>query len=336
MTRRKGRQPRPRRPEHERVWSVDDALRLYTKLVEWLPTRDGVKACYLAYHLSYRGSWPPELAEESARWELAEQTARESATTIGSTSLIWCDPPMTDLIAAAADTYPPEPFLEHNLPSPHGIVIFAKPLPAVWQDQYAETERRELSAITWATGLSTDDRQTLSIAGWEPRTGIDRYRDPDLTIYYSGLRLASYVLGLYGATPEDQGGPAGTNRILQTFAALSRTPLVRDESAPGSKAARQAAARAGLQDRPIRRVYLRRPQDGPAELEAARAERAGRPPRAHWVRGHWKDQWYPSIEEHRTIWVSGYPRGDFSAGTVGGTKVLVATDRQGDTPSQSA
>jgi hypothetical protein len=45
------------------------------------------------------------------------------------------------------------------------------------------------------------------------------------------------------------------------------------------------------------------------------------------VRGHWKNQWHPSIGEHRTIWIAGYPRGDFSVGTVTGAKVLVASDR---------
>ncbi len=46
------------------------------------------------------------------------------------------------------------------------------------------------------------------------------------------------------------------------------------------------------------------------------------------MRGHWKQQWYPSVEEHRPLWVSGYPRGDFTGGVVPGAKVLVASDRK--------
>jgi hypothetical protein len=43
------------------------------------------------------------------------------------------------------------------------------------------------------------------------------------------------------------------------------------------------------------------------------------------VRGHWKNHWHPSIREHRYIWITGYPRGDFTAGTVTGDKVLIAS-----------
>lgn len=160
---------------------------------------------------------------------------------------------------------------------------------------------------------------------------MDRYRHPDLTIHYRGLRLVSFVMGLYGAPPADQGGPAGPNRLLQTFAALCRTPLVHDRTAVGSKAARQTARRLDRADPLIRRVQLRRPEHGQEELDAARAARTGTPPRGHWVRGHWKQQWHASIGEHRTIWISGYPRGDFAAGTVPGRKVLVASDRRDGT-----
>lgn len=172
----------------------------------------------------------------------------------------------------------------------------------------------------------------LSIAGWDRRVGVERYPRPNLLINYTGLRMASYVMGIYGAPPMDQeGAPAGTNRILQTFAALCRTPLVRDETTAGSKNARQAARRAGRPEPTIRRVQLRRPEDAEEELAAARAARAGTPPRGHWVRGHWKQQWYASLGEHRTIWISGYPRGDFAAGSVPGQKILIASER----PAQS-
>lgn len=333
---RKRRSTGQPRPGSERTWSVDDALRQYTTLLDWLRTGDGTRSAYLAYHQVYLGDWPPQWGTESARWRLAEASARDSAEAFAENPPIWCDPPMVDLVAAAADTYPPEPFLEHHLPAPNGIVFFARPLPAVWPDQNDEIARRRISAISWTSGMSTSDEPALSIAGWERHTGLDRYRNPDLAIHYRGLRLASFVMGLYGAPPADQGGPAGPNRILQTFAALCRTPLVRDETTPGSKAARQAAQRAGRPDPTIRRVQLRRPEDAEVELEAARAARAGTPPRGHWVRGHWKQQWYASLGEHRSIWISGYPRGDFATGVVPGQKILVASNRHAPNEPEKA
>ena len=321
------RQPRPRRPKRvdEPRWSVDDALRVKADLVDWFRGRDGVKAAYLAYSWFYGPVWPAELGE---RWSFAEQTAHDTAASLADTPLIWCDPPMTDLIAAAADTYPPEPFYPHGVPAPDGMVIFAKPLPIVWREAVsgAETQQR-LAAISWGTGESTRGRPVLSIVSWVRGTGPFRYPAERLVVRYPGLRLLSQAVGEYGATPEDEGGPAGPNRILQTLVALCRTPLVKDEHAHTSPASRQRATKAGVVDRPVRRIYLRRPDIADAELGAAREHRAGRPPRGHWVRGHWKQQWFASLNEHRPMWITGYARGDFAQGTVTGTKVLIATNR---------
>lgn len=129
------------RPAGPPTWTVDDALRQYQALLDWLPTGDGTRAAYLAYHQVFLGDWPPEYAADGDRWRLAEASARDTATALSEAPPVWCDPPMVDLVAAAADTYPPEPFLEHHLPSPNGIVIFARPLPAVWQDQHDDVAR---------------------------------------------------------------------------------------------------------------------------------------------------------------------------------------------------
>lgn len=61
-----------------------------------------------------------------------------------------------------------------------------------------------------------------------------------------------------------------------------------------TRAARAGRAGSGA----VRRLYLQRPQDGPAELTALRAEQAEQV-QAHWVRGYWKQQWHPTIQQHR-------------------------------------
>lgn len=43
--------------------------------------------------------------------------------------------------------------------------------------------------------------------------------------------------------------------------------------------------------------------------------------RAHWVRGFWRKQWYPSKQEHRPKWVDGFMRGDPSLGIVTSKKI---------------
>ncbi|WP_203896961.1 hypothetical protein [Virgisporangium aliadipatigenens] len=291
------------------MWSVDDALREYGKLIQWADSLDGTRGLYRFYRDFYKGNWPDSLPDEPARWRHAELTATASADAFRQVDPIWCDPPMMDLLA------------------PDGVVIFAKPLPIVWHDAGWNPTDQRLSAITWAETASTSDgTPLLAISGWVRATGIHYFDEPRFAVRYNGLRLAMNAIGPYGATLPDYSS-AGPHRLLQTLTALCRAPLVRDEVEPASKAARKELSRTGQVDRPIRRVYLRRPEHAGDELDAARAARAGEPPRGHWVRGHWKNQWHASIGEHRTIWIAGYPRGDFTAGPVAGTKVLIASNR---------
>jgi hypothetical protein len=316
-----------RHPNHpEPRWTPEDATRVHSTFVDWLNTSHGISATQLAYYLAYAGGWPPELATEQARLGIARSTAGHTADVLGAATPIWCDPPMVDLLAAAADTYPAMPFQQADVPAPDGMVIFAKPLPAVWYDTAGEpTLTDSISAITWGTGRQPDGTATIGIAAWARHTGTLRHREPDVAVCYAGLRLISYAAGRYGDPHAHPDGPAGPNRILQTLNALCRSRLVRDSN---TDPATRPAARATGHRRPaeplLRRLYLRRPEDGPAELDAVRAARRGERARGHWVRGHRKNQWYASIGEHRTTWIDGYPRGDFTRGHVPGKAILVA------------
>ncbi len=326
MSRNRKRQPRRRHPDAEPRWTVDDALREYAKLIRWYDSADGIREAYNTYRLHYGNGWPPSLPDEDARWQVAERTAQVTAAAMRSLDPIWCDPPMVDLLAAAADTYPLEPMRPQHLLAPDGMVIFAKPLPVVWRGDDDDEEHR-LAAISWGASLSSNDgRPFTSITAWHRYSGLRREGD-GLSVRYVGLRPQSHSMGAPWIEPTDVGGPASPHRLLQAFSALVRTPLIRDKHGPVSKAARRDGERAGLRDAAARRVYLRRPEYAEEELEAARAARDARPARGHWVRGHWKQQWYPSVEEHRPLWVSGYPRGDFTGGEVPGAKILIASDR---------
>jgi hypothetical protein len=315
-------------------WSAEDALRIREQLCDWLRTREGIKAVYLHYYRLYGGSWPESVTDP---WQLSTVTAVENADLLADTELIWCDPPMVELLTAAADTFPSNPLEPHHLPSPSGIAIFAQPVPAIWEDERSETTQlHRISAITWGTGADGDGNPLVGVDGWVRASGQGRYRNPDLTISYRHLRLHTNALGHFGADQQGAGGAASPARLLQTLAALCRSPLVKNEPGLGTVAGALRRRRGPSADQAIRRIYLRRPEHGAAELQAARDAHAGRSPRGHWVRGHWKQQWYPSIEEHRPLWVEGYPRGDFIAGTVGGTKVLIATDRVDSSGEASA
>ncbi|MFE0775405.1 hypothetical protein [Streptomyces sp. NPDC058861] len=44
----------------------------------------------------------------------------------------------------------------------------------------------------------------------------------------------------------------------------------------------------------------------------------------HWVRGHWREHYYASVDEHRPIWIEGFPRGDFTRPAPARDRLLVA------------
>lgn len=103
MSNRKRRAVPPGPGHGESRWSADDALRIRDRLCEWLRSRDGADAVMVQYHRMYDGEWPAVMTDP---YLFARQTARESAGIIADADLIWCDPPMVALLAAASDTYP--------------------------------------------------------------------------------------------------------------------------------------------------------------------------------------------------------------------------------------
>jgi hypothetical protein len=206
------RQPRARQPDVERRWSVDDALREYAKLVRWYDSADGIREAYNTYRLHYGDVWPTSLPDEEARKRVAERTARATAASMRAFDPIWCDPPMVDMLAAAADTYPTEPMRPEHLLAPDGMVIFAKPLPVVWRGD--GEEEKHLAAISWGESLSTNDgRPFTSITAWHRYTGLRR-EGSGASVRYVGLRPQSHSMGAPWIEPTDVGGPASPHRLL--------------------------------------------------------------------------------------------------------------------------
>src|SRR5690348_11601350 len=121
----------PGRDRGDSIWSAADALRIKDQLATWLNTRDGTTAVYVNYHGIYNGAWPASVADP---WKFCSDMARLNADALAQADLIWCDPPMVDLLAAASIRYPDEPIRPYHLPSPDGIAILARPVPALWED----------------------------------------------------------------------------------------------------------------------------------------------------------------------------------------------------------
>ena len=304
------------------MWTVDDALRITARFADWLDTRDALRLSEWQVWRVVGKLLDPGGDDDLA--ELARAGNRRLAQGVRQQDPIWCDPHMVDLLAVAAAELPTDKagVQPWQLPYPdYGVVLFARPLPTDWQEvDNGEGTRRErhdeISAITW----ERVDSNCWVVRSWARGNtsgvytivGAGTMRCPD-------LRPAPVVEALgYGSWVT----PVG--RILMALTGLTRTAGTVGESREhASKAAHARAIRANMHDPSVRRLYLIRPESGAAELDALREHRSGTP-RGHWVRGHWKRQWYASVEEHRWQWIDGFPRGDFTKGRVSGDRIQIA------------
>ena len=129
--------------------------------------------------------------------------------------------------------------------------------------------------------------------------------------------------------PHASAATAGTlswaRLVFATFQLAAQANLAETERQPTPRPERRRTQRAGLPERDVRIVRLRR---GLADQRAAAqpAGAGGREWRHRWVvRGHWRNQWYPSLGDHRPKWIAPYLKGPDDAPLLGGEKVTVVT-----------
>lgn len=127
----------------------------------------------------------------------------------------------------------------------------------------------------------------------------------------------------YGEWYEEVSGPDEPirNEALGTLLAtwlLMGQPIVTVQAEPLPRQARRAYERMGNPVPAVRVVRLRHPKQAPREdVETG----TGREYRNRWVvRGHWRNQWYPSRQDHRPVYVPSYVKGPEGA-------PLLTTDR---------
>lgn len=128
----------------------------------------------------------------------------------------------------------------------------------------------------------------------------------------------------------EQGGPkvqkfhggdtwrAQRGDMFRALCYLLRQRVAEETVAHVDRAARRRMAREGKEPPPVRVIAIR----------GASAHGGGDGSREYvhrWiVRGHWRRQWYPSIQSHRPIWITPYVKGPEDAPLLGGEKVYTA------------
>lgn len=104
--------------------------------------------------------------------------------------------------------------------------------------------------------------------------------------------------------------------LLFSACHLMRQTLAETAHETPERGARRRHQRAGLKSPDIRVVQLRH-----SERRESTGE-SGAEWRHRWiVRGHWRKQWYPSIQAHRPVWIAPFVKGPKDAPLLGGEKV---------------
>jgi hypothetical protein len=92
-----------------------------------------------------------------------------------------------------------------------------------------------------------------------------------------------------------------------------KLPFVRCDASPLGRADRRRMKREGVDSSSVKIVYLRRLVDGDGSKQLC--DQPGESGEARewayqWVvRGHWRKQWYPSVGEHRPVWIDSHMKG---------------------------
>lgn len=319
------------------VWNARDAATTMANLVTFYRSVYGRGAENMRRDALRDNGVDPD---RSVDLEDAAENALDIARTFEDESMVavLAQDDFAEMLKAAALSAPATELYCDELIAPSGMLFFARA-----QDLSALTkfDQAPIRAISWWTVRTLFDTVVQirfyidgplawkkMLARHTPEPGAPVSVDDDCVGVEEMQRFLVPVETVDTVVDQETGTYPSSEKfthclgLIRSINAVSKSAHTRDtptetESPKQSKIRR----RKGLKKpRTIRVLSLVNPEYGRYEMDAA----TGRKLRSHWVRGHWRQQWYPSIQDHRTIWIDGFIRGDAELGTVTGRKIYVA------------
>jgi hypothetical protein len=220
-----------------------------------------------------------------------------------------------DMMQAAAVSAPTGQLEAGELLSDSGVIFFQKERIIT---QFSATF--PIRGILWYLDEGLINMQALMDGHYERDTpGPEKFEPPVENYAYLYVRN---LLRTSVTHPELAGEPGvEALGILRSIAAITRSAHTRSENKKIELREKKNGRVCNIQQETIRVLSLSNPDFGRFELDAA----TGRKQRQHWVRGHWRNQWYRTENVNRRIWIDGFVKGDASVGIVTGQKVYRAT-----------
>ncbi len=268
--------------------------------------------------------------------EAAAYLAKAEADRIMRADLYWIDAHMTELAMTAAESLPEFTLMPEDLPSPHGLMVFEKPVYTYTQDG----RQTHLNAVAWGpfnfekfphggTWVSWySDRETnLEADANAGSLGHNEKRlmraalpalsyDQEEVYPFSPSPLPALTTRGKEAQPFSLDGRYRTSELLRVAWLLMQQPLAEITEVDPDRAARKRLRRAGREPAMVRVIGLRRPKPSGDHGHSDREYHH------QWiVRGHWRNHWHPKRQVHRPVWIAPHIKGPEGAPLIGGEKV---------------
>lgn len=278
-----------------------------------------------------------EVSRAARRVAHAAALARE----VADARLYVADADLVSVLLDAAEGMPDSPLLDSDAIDTSGLLWFAQPiaLRSSMTDSDGEVTEVEarLAGLLWREQPDTDGRPGLSIRmvllSSRDAVGVDMPGRPGVAVADSsvtwpyGFTLEEAWDAYRAADPHASRSKALLMlwRFTATFWHLSRQRITTTEQVRPTKAVRSNASRAGIRipDDGITVIALRHAEGSSAGSSPGRTH-AGY--RVRWaVRGHWRQQWYPSLGLNRPVFIHPYLKGPDGAPFKDSTTVWVAT-----------
>ena len=256
---------------------------------------------------------------------------------------------MTAVADAARRTMPGYRLHPEDLPAERGLIVFDAVIGRFDIDGDLESmsdydrrlavEHRErqlavapaaVIAAMWGPALTRNGEPGVLVVTWTDSSDLVAYREKEgskpeaLTALraFGALAYHDETVLPFGDIFDEEGPDRPIrNESLGTLIAtwlLMGQPITSSLPEPLPRQTRRALQRANLPVPEVRVVKLRQPKHPHPEAEQG----AGRTYTKRWVvRGHWRNQWYPSRNDHRPIYIPTHIKGPDGAQLIVSEKV---------------
>lgn len=318
----------PPQPRELPAWRADLAERMQSQIE--LETHANVLA-------HGKGTLHPPA---SSPIQAAQILLDEEYNRLANAELYFVSADMSRLAVAAGASLPDYQVAAEDLPTTSGLMVFGEPIGG-YLNTDADDEWLPIVAVSWGLSGAVPSSGGTWLTFWTPgnHEWIARrlHRNHGVSMPQArrtarrmrgDLAWDNEALLSFGAnevTVADATNPIAPGRVaddtsvagestvgwVQAVRAawlLMTQPGVTDVAAEHvSKSVRRRAERDGYRLDDIRVVRIRHRADSPHPAGEATE---GRTYRVRWaVRGHWRNQWYPSQERHRPLWINPHIKG---------------------------